>query len=248
MNILQKSKLTDTKGKLYVISTPIGNLADITYRAIETLKQETYICCEDIREVQALLKNYFDISDKVIFSYHGCGINKALELLNNGQNVCLVSDRGTPCISDPGNELIRACHIGNIMQENNEETIDTKSIEVVSVPGASAVIALISIAGINGKIGGKFMFYGFLPKNGIESELRNLIPILSFCPIVFYESPYRITKTLKYMQSLFTQECEVVVGRELTKRFEQVYIGTLTDDFISQLPDKGEYVFAIYYK
>lgn len=219
---------------LYVIATPIGNLRDISNRALEVLKGVDLILCEDTRVTQKLL-NHFDIKTKTL-SYHQHSklkkINYILELLKEGKNLALVSDAGTPGISDPGNKLV-------------EEIIESLSsqVKIVTVPGPSAVTAAASIAGVAMN---KFLFLGFPPQKKKRKKYFEGV-IQSKYPVIFYESPYRILKTLNELNQMFqvsSFKFQVVVCRELTKKFETVYRGTIEEviEKIKKDPIKGEFV------
>lgn len=217
-------------GKLYIVATPIGNLKDITLRAIETLKEVDFVICEDTRVTGFLLKEY-EIS-KELFSFNAQSeerkIPAVLERIKNGQDAALVSDAGTPTISDPGIRLVSAA----IKEE----------IEVVSIPGANAAIAALSIAGLPTD---SFLFEGFLPqKKGRQKKLKELAEINR--TIVLYESTYRIEKLLNELNK-YMPERLVVVCRELTKKFEETWRGTpkeLLDELQNKIT-KGEFVVLI---
>lgn len=227
-------------GILYIVATPIGNLEDITYRAVRILGQVDAILCEDTRTTGNLLKHY-NIKNKTI-SYHSHTNtgkqNKIIDELLNGANYALVSDAGTPGISDPGSLLISQAH------ENN--------IRVVPVPGASAITAIVSASGL---IGNQFAFWGFVPqKKGRETFLKNLPN--SDIPIVMYESNHRIVKLFEWLaknelennplHKSSTDFLKFTVGRELTKVFETIVTGD-AQQILSYLNEntkhtKGEFV------
>lgn len=212
---------------LFIISTPIGNLKDITLRALETLKAVDLITCEDTRVTNILLQRY-NIK-KPLISYHQHSklikLNKLIELLREGKNIALVTDAGTPGISDPGSQLI-------------SEAIKSK-IEVIAIPGPSAAIAALSVSGFNFN---EFLFVGFLPKKkGRQTKLRALGNEQR--AIVLYESPYRIIKTLNDLKE-YLEDREVVVCRELTKKFEEIYRGKISE-VLPQIKEKGEFVIVI---
>lgn len=219
------------KGKLFIISTPIGNLNDITLRAIETLKNVDYIACEDTRVTYKLLNKY-KIKKKLL-SYHSGNEekrrNKILELLKRGENIGLVSDAGTPCISDPG-ELI--------VKEALENGID---IEVI--PGPSSIITSLVISGLKTT---PFIFLGFFPRK--KKEREDIINKYFFIKgtIIFYESPHRILETLNLLKEKFPERKGAIV-KELTKLYEKVYRGTLKELFnkIEKSEIKGEYTILI---
>ncbi|MBA4250290.1 MAG: 16S rRNA (cytidine(1402)-2'-O)-methyltransferase [Chlorobiaceae bacterium] len=215
---------------LFVVSTPIGNLKDITLRALETLKEVDFIACEDTRVTKHLLNEY-KIS-KELTSLNSFNETKRIESLVsnllNGKKIALVSDAGTPGISDPGIRLISAAIRNNI--------------PVIPIPGASAIITALTIAGLPTN---SFVFEGFLPqKKGRQKLLKKLSE--EERTIVLYESTYRIEKLIaelkEYMPSRF-----VVVCRELTKMFEETWRGT-PEELVTQLPKKiikGEFVVVI---
>ncbi len=198
---------------LYIASTPIGHLKDVTIRALEILKGVDLILCEDTRVTQKLL-NHFDIKTKTL-SYHQHSklkkIKYILELLRNGKNLALVSDAGTPGVSDPGNKLV-------------EEVVKLlgDQVRIVPVPGASALTAAASISGFPMD---KFLFLGFPPQKRKRKKFFEEV-IKSKYPIVLYESPYRILKTLNELE-MINDKLSVVVCRELTKKFETIYRGTI---------------------
>lgn len=215
---------------LFVVATPIGNLKDISLRAIETLKLVDLIACEDTRVTKRLLDEYK--IDTHTISYHQHSkvgkIEFIISKLKEGKDVALVSDAGTPGISDPGGLLVKAAH--------------EQGIKVETIPGPSAVIAALSISGLPTD---KFNFLGFLPhKKGRETFIKNLIDVK--VTTVFYESVHRIEKALAQMQELGLDR-EIIVARELTKKFETVYRGS-PKEILDQLGDdevKGEFVVIV---
>lgn len=228
---IQKSFHEHSGGTLYVIPTPIGNLEDITYRALKTLQVVTVIAAEDTRNTKKLL-NHFDISTPLI-SYHEhnkmAREQQLMDRLERGEAIALVSDAGMPGISDPGYELVQAA----IKQDN----------PVVVLPGANA--ALCALVG-SGLPANEFLFYGFLPrkKKDKEAELNRL---KSFpATLLFYESPYRLKDTLHACRDQLGNR-NVVIARELTKRFEEYARGT-TEDLITwavQQELKGEFCIVV---
>ena len=218
-------------GTLYIISTPIGNLGDITYRALEVLKNLDCLACEDTRVTKKLL-NHYKINLRLI-SYNDINeklmVGKLTERLNNNENIGLVSDAGTPGISDPGYRLVNACHI--------------KNINVVSIPGASSAIASLSISGLPTD---NFYFCGFLPKKkGRKTKFEFLLSIPG--TIVIFESPYRVLKTLNDIYSYMGNRV-VSVCKELTKIHESVFLGNVKDiinNFDNKNKLKGEFVILI---
>ena len=217
-------------GKIFVTSTPIGNLKDISFRAIETLKEVDFILCEDTRVTSILLKHY-SISKELI-SFNAVTESKkipyVIERIKNGENCAIVTDSGTPLISDPGVRLIS--HALN----------DT--IEIVPVPGASALLAALTISGLPTD---SFIFEGFLPqKKGRQKKLKELSEEKR--TIIIYESPFRIEKLLNELNE-YMPERFVVVCRELTKKFEETWRGypkELLESF-DQKVVKGEFVVVI---
>ncbi len=217
-------------GKLYVVATPIGNLKDITLRALDILKSVDLIACEDTRHTRKLL-NYYNIGGKRLVPYHEHNerfqTEKLLEELFSGTQVALVSDAGTPCISDPGYRLVKAA------RENG--------IPVVAVPGASSVIAALSVAGVPTD---RFLFVGFLPRK--EKSLIEVIREIFSYPftVVAFESPHRLERTLSLVGSNFPER-EIVVIRELTKVNEDYARGT-AEEVLEYLKErnglKGEVV------
>lgn len=222
-------------GNLYIVATPIGNLEDMTLRAIRVLKEVDLVLCEDTRETGKLLKHY-EIS-KPLKSYHAQSslskIDDVIEILQEGKNIALVSDAGTPTISDPGSLLVK-----KIREELPE-------VKVLAIPGASAITSAYSISGITG---GEFVFIGFLPhKKGRETLFKEIASAER--PYIFYESPHRIIKTLESLQE-FAPTKQVFIGRELTKMFEESVSGSPAEifEYFSKNPDKvrGEFVVIVY--
>ena len=220
-------------GTLFVVATPIGNLKDITLRALKTLKEVDFILAEDTRVTKKLLSHY-DIQTPLI-SYHQHSkesvMEKALQLLLKGKNLALVSDAGTPGICDPGNELIA------FLLKSNQE------IQIISIPGVSAVTTLLSVAGIPTD---KFLFLGYPPhKKGRKKFFEEVAA--SKHPVLFYESPHRNMKSLKELEVL-DSNFALVVGRELTKKFETIYRGS-SKDIQKKLEEnlvKGEFVVLVH--
>ncbi|SRR5260221_1652850 len=216
-------------GTLYIVATPIGNLEDITFRALRILKESDLILAEDTRKASILLKHY--TIDTPTLSYHAHSnenrMLKIITMLMEGKNIALVTDAGTPGISDPGNELISYL------------LYRLPDLTIIPIPGASAVTTLLSICGLNVS---KFMFLGFLPKKKLQKELR----LAQECaqPFVFYESPHRIEKSMSFIGEIFGKECQVVIGRELTKMYEEVLRGTLEEvqNLLTTTDGRGEYV------
>jgi len=217
-------------GKLYIVSTPIGNLKDITFRAIEILNEVEFILCEDTRVTSVLLKQYNVI--KHLISFNAVSetgkIPAIIERLRNGQSYALVSDSGTPGISDPGVRLISA-----VMKQG---------IEVIPVPGATALISALTISGLPTD---SFDFEGFLPqKKGRQKKLKELAEEKR--TIVLYESSHRILKLIDEMVE-YIPERFIVVCRELTKKFEETWRGYPREikESLDNKIIKGEFVVVI---
>lgn len=222
---------------LYIVATPIGNLEDISLHALRILQEVDLILCEDTRVTRKLLDHY-GIKTKTL-SYHQHSklkkINYILNLLKKGKNLALVSDAGTPGISDPGNKLIHFL-------------ISRPSlvVEIVSTPGPSAVTAAVAISGFPMD---KFLFLGFPPAKRKRKKFFKKV-IESEYSVIFYESPYRILKTLEELKleaQAFCREPKVVVCRELTKKFETVYRGKIGEviEKIKKDKIKGEFVVVV---
>jgi len=219
--------------KLFIVGTPIGNLEDITLRALSTLKKVDLILCEDTRVAKKLL-NHYDIKTPVQ-SYHQHSnskkINYIINLLKQGNNLALISDSGTPGVSDPGSKLINEL-INNDL---------ASKIEITPIPGSNAAISIASISGFPMN---KFLFLGFPPhKKGRKKFFKNIAD--SKYPVIIYESPHRIMKTLKELAEF--ENFNVVIGRELTKKFETIYRGGV-EEVIEQIEKekiRGEFVIII---
>lgn len=218
-------------GKLFVVPTPIGNLKDITFRAIEVLKLVDVILAEDTRKTSVLLKHY-EISKKLIphhkFNEHK-SVNQIIERIESGENIALVSDAGTPAISDPGYLLVKTC-------------VDN-DIEVETLPGATAFVPALVNSGLPND---KFVFEGFLPqKKGRQKRLNFLKDNLY--TMIFYESPFRLLKTLQQFAEIFGAERQASVSRELSKIYEENKRGTLQEliEYFSLKTVKGEIVIIV---
>ena len=220
-------------GILYIVATPIGNLGDITKRAIKTLETVDIILCEDTRTSSHLL-NSLEIKTKLI-SYHKFNENErsreVIELLKSGKNIALITDAGTPCISDPGSILISEC-ISN-------------KIEIFSIPGASALTTALTLSGL---VIHNFAFYGFLErKNSKQKEELKRIQQNDLETIVFYESPKRIIQTIENIKEVMNDPY-IIVLNELTKKFEKKYYGKSSQvlDLLQKANyELGEYVIVV---
>lgn len=216
---------------LYIVATPIGNISDITLRAIETLKNVDLILCEDTRETLKLL-NHYGIKKPVLSYYREIEkkrIGKVIEMLKNGKEIALVCDRGTPGVSDPAYLLVREAY--------------KNSIKVIPIPGPSALTASISVSGIPCN---KFTFYGFLPK-GRNRKIKFFKEVLEKEEtIIFFESPHRIKETLEILNEYFSEK-EICVCRELTKKFEEIKTGKVKEvvEYFLKGTLKGEFVLIL---
>lgn len=219
------------KGLLYVVATPLGNLADLTLRAIRILETCDCIACETPSCTQRLL-SILGIQNKNLFVYRDAGEEKSaqhlLTVLKNGQSVALVSDAGTPTISDPGYRLIKLCR--------------EQGITIVPVPGPSAAITALSVSGFPSN---SFCFLGFLPlKAGPRKKIIETYKTFEGTWIL-YESPYRIHKLIMQLKELLEPERHIIIARELTKLNESFYQGALAAFNEKTFPDKGEFVVLV---
>jgi len=218
-------------GKLYVVPTPIGNLEDITLRALRVLKEVDLVLAEDTR-VSLKLLNHFEISVGV-YAYHLNNehhtTKKWIDQLKDGKQIALVSDAGTPAISDPGFLLVRASI--------------AEGVEVECLPGATAFVPALVMSGLPCD---RFVFEGFLPpKKGRVTRLEHLAAQNK--TVVFYESPHKILKTLKQCREIFGADRPASISRELTKMYEETLRGSLTEliDHIEETAPRGEFVLVI---
>jgi 16S rRNA (cytidine1402-2'-O)-methyltransferase len=217
--------------KLIVVPTPIGNLNDITLRAIEVLRNADVILAEDTRTSSVLL-NHLGI-EKRMYSHHAFNehhtLSGCIEMLRSGKSIALISDAGTPGISDPGFLLIRECI--------------NQHIEVECLPGPSAFLPALVVSGLPFN---RFCFEGFLPvKKGRQTALKKLAQ--EERTMIFYESPHKILKTLHDFRTYFGSERKASVSRELTKKFEETVRGSLQEiiDYFEKHPPKGEFVIVV---
>ena len=199
-----KSDIKELKKGLYLVATPIGNLADITYRAVDILRKSDFILCEDTRVSKKLLDRY-EIQSKLISNHkfnEKKNLSKIIQLLKSGSTVSLISDAGTPAVSDPGSLLIRECIYNNI--------------NVVPIPGPSAISTAISISGFSDK----FYFYGFLPdKFSILLKELDILSNFNFS-IVFFVSAKKINKSIPYLKKFFSDR-KIIICREISKFYEE---------------------------
>jgi 16S rRNA (cytidine1402-2'-O)-methyltransferase len=220
-------------GKLYIIATPIGNLEDITLRALSILKEVDLILCEDTRQTKKLLNRY-EIKTPTL-SYHQHSklqkIEKIIELLKDKKNLALVSDAGTPAVSDPGGKLV----------EEIFRTLGDRA-KIIPIPGPSAVAAAASVSGFPSD---KFLFLGFPPAKRGRADFFKKIAAAEET-VIFYESTYRILKSLEQLREA-TGERQIVVCRELTKMFETIYRGTIGEVLKKIKADttKGEFTVVV---
>ncbi len=224
MRNMQKS------GTLFIVATPIGNLGDMTLRALETLKSVDSILCEDTRVTSRLLAHY-EIKRPLVSCHEHTDDSKLkqlIERLEQGESLAFVSDAGTPGLSDPGNKLV------SLALESD--------IAVVPIPGVSALATLVSVAGIDMR---EFAFLGFPPhKKGRETFFRKVAA--AEMPVMYYESPHRVLKNLELLAS-FASGKRVIIGRELTKLFEEMVRGTIEEalTYFSEHPEKVKGEFAV---
>src|SRR3990167_6690686 len=223
--------------KFYVVATPIGNMGDITLRAIETLLSVDLILCEDTRETKKILDKYG--INKPTMSYHAqsklAKVDKIFELLEEGKDLALVSDAGTPGISDPGAMLVSQIKTHVSHGVNGE-------VKVIPIPGASAVITALSASGLPIH---EFTFLGFLPHKKCRETLFKEITQAKRT-MIFYESPHRILKTLESLQK-FCPDKKVCIARELTKIYEEFKIGTPAEilEYFNKNKDKQRGEFTV---
>ena len=218
-----------TTGILYLVATPIGNLEDMTIRAIRMMKEADYIAAEDTRNTKKLC-NYFEI-DTPLISYHEhnleYGGDKLLELLRAGKNIALVSDAGLPCISDPGADIV-----AKAVAEN---------LSVVPVPGANAALSALISSGLSTL---SFTFHGFLPRQ--KKDRKAALEAIQYHKetMIFYEAPHRLKDTLRDAQQILGSSRKVVLAREVTKKFEEFVRGTLEEavDWAENEEIRGEFV------
>ena len=228
MIIKSKSQIKDNENGLYLVSTPIGNLKDITYRAIETLKNSSFILCEDTRVSKNLLDRY-EIKSRLISNHkfnERKNLNKIIDLLKSGEIISLISDAGTPSISDPGTILVNEC-IKN-------------DIQIIPIPGPSAVATAVSISGFSEK----FFFYGFLPnkKQALKNDLKKFSNLDG--SFVFFVSPRKINKIIPELKFFFSGR-KIVFCREISKLYEE-YIRKDVDDLeLFDKEPKGELTIVI---
>lgn len=214
---------------LYVVATPIGNLTDISERAKEILCGVKYIACEDTRHSKVLLNRIGSNASTISFHAHSKQLkfDRIIDLLISGEDVALITDAGTPAISDPGGMLVEKARIAKII--------------VIPIPGVSSVITALSVSGFNAD---QFVFYGYLPKKkGRQTLYREIL--MQKKTSVLFESPHRITKTLGELRDILGSDKRVSISRELTKAFEETIWGRLEDIDIQSIKPQGEFVIVI---
>lgn len=221
-------------GILYIVATPIGNLNDLSSRAIDMLRGADYIAAEDTRNSSVLL-NKFQIEAKLISNHKFNEVSKSESLIDElcgGKNIAVISDAGTPCVSDPGYILVnKAINAG---------------IQVIGIPGACAAITAVSVSGFNAA---SFSFYGFLPRT--EKEIKSILGCIhdSYTPVsIFYESPKRIIKTIEIIAGTIP-DYNICLCNDLTKKFERIYRGVASEVLHmlneNEFSEKGEYTVVI---
>jgi 16S rRNA (cytidine1402-2'-O)-methyltransferase len=223
----------EKQGTLYIVATPIGNMEDFTLRALRILKEVDMIVCEDTRVAKKLLFRYEIQKTLLAIPQHSATdkINRVIDKLKQGLDVALITDAGTPGMSDPGNEVVAQVTAAGCM--------------VSPIPGASALGAIVSVAGINLQ---EFLFKGFPPhKKGRQTYFTEVAA--SKVPVIYYESPYRVVKSFEMLLEM-APEKHLIVGRELTKMFEQIMRGTVAEvlEYYQKTPNKvkGEFVVIVY--
>ncbi len=227
--------MSNSLGKLYIVATPIGNLSDMTFRAVEILKSVDCILCEDTRTTKKLLDHY-QISNKTMSFHSHSKLAKVTEIKNmisEGKSLALVSDAGTPCISDPGVMLV-----AELKKQFGEDII------ISPIPGASALISALSASGLPAH---EFTWKGFIPhKKGRETFFKEISETQT--TVIFYESVHRFMKTLESLSEVIPNR-QIAIAREITKMFEEIKQGTALEifDYYTRNPDKvrGEFVVMI---
>lgn len=226
MQVQKSFKGSTSFGSLYLVPTPIGNLQDMTFRSVQTLKNVDFICAEDTRNTGRLLKHFEIDTKQISFHEHNAyeKIPSLIDLLRDGKSLAQVSDAGMPSISDPGHDLVKAAI--------------AEDIPIIALPGASAGITSLIASGIAPQ---PHIFYGFLPRKAGQQkdffDSKKAYPETQ----IFYESPYRVADTLENMLSIYGDR-QVVLVRELTKLYEEYQRGRISEilDYLAEVPLKGE--------
>ncbi|NHN35095.1 16S rRNA (cytidine(1402)-2'-O)-methyltransferase [Paenibacillus agricola] len=232
MDIQKSYKEDKASGKLYLVGTPIGNLEDMTFRAIRVLKEVQWVAAEDTRQTRKLM-THFDIATRLV-SYHEHNKHASgpelLRLLENGDSIALVSDAGLPAICDPGSDLVKSAL--------------EAGIDVIPIPGANAALSALIVSGLSTE---RFTFLGFLPRD--KKHLLDELGALQLAKetLIFYEAPHRVLKTLEAMLAVWSPERQVCLVRELTKKYEEAIRGTIREcyDYMLEHEAKGEYCFVV---
>ena len=217
--------------EFYIVATPIGNISDISLRAIEVLKSVDFIACEDTRVTRNLCEKYG--FSATLFDCHKFNekerSEKIISLINDGKKVALVSDAGTPMISDPGSVLIKE--------------LRKADVKITSIPGACAVTTFLSMIPRNNE---EYAFVGFLPR--VKKQQEELLNKYKYTNCVFYESPNRLMETLSVISEIYGEDKQIAVGRELTKVFEEIKIGSVKEiiEFYKENILKGEIVAMVF--
>lgn len=219
-------------GTLYLVATPIGNLEDMSFRAIKTLKAVDYIAAEDTRHTRKLL-NHFEIDTKLVSYHEHNKFEKGPQLIQDlleGKDIALVTDAGTPAISDPGEDLVKLAH--------------EAGVTVTSIPGPVALITGLILSGQDTR---RFIFEGFLPMDKKEREKRLLQLNQETRTMIFYEAPHKLKKSLVDLERHFGPKRKLTITRELTKKFEEVMTKTFEEaiDYYKEVDPRGEYVLII---
>jgi 16S rRNA (cytidine1402-2'-O)-methyltransferase len=219
-------------GKLYVVGTPIGNLEDMTFRAVKTLQTVDLIAAEDTRHTGKLLQHFQINTPQISYYQHNQQrrIPELLDALQQGQSIAIVTDAGMPGISDPGCELVKACV--------------NAQISVVPIPGVSASITAFSVSGLGTD---RFVFEGFLPAKGKDRKQRLAALKAENRTLILYESPHRLRQTLQDLVNTLEPQRSMMIGRELTKRYETLWRGSLKEAeyFYRETEPKGEFTLVI---
>ncbi|PIT87837.1 MAG: 16S rRNA (cytidine(1402)-2'-O)-methyltransferase [Candidatus Magasanikbacteria bacterium CG10_big_fil_rev_8_21_14_0_10_40_10] len=224
--------MTDNlKGQLYIIATPIGNLGDFSFRAVQVLQSVDLILCEDTRVSKKLLDAY-NIQTPTL-SYHQHSDGEKIRLISNkisaGQNLALITDAGTPGISDPGNLLI-----SHLLKAD-------PNCPIIPIPGPCAAIVALSVSGFPTD---KFLFLGFPPHKNKRQKFFKELAVNQYTT-VFYESCHRLKKCLRELTEVLSSDRQIMIARELTKKFETVYRGNITEMMKADIKEKGEFVIVI---
>jgi 16S rRNA (cytidine1402-2'-O)-methyltransferase len=219
-------------GTLFLVGTPIGNLQDMTFRGVDTLKSVDLIACEDTRHTAKLLQNFHITTPTISYHQHNCHqrLPELIQILTGGRSIALVTDGGQPAISDPGLELVQACIQAHI--------------SIVPIPSATAGITALICSGLPTA---RFVFEGFLPTTGKEGKARLESLQQEERTIILYEAPHRLLSTLQTLKAVLGPDRRLAISRELTKIHEQFWRGTIQEcvDYFHAHPPKGEFTIVI---